>query len=104
MAKDNVPMTQKDAFELAVLKFIDAYLDLNGEINSVVLTTQFPIHRTKASKILGVYLDLDGTPASLRYSHAKRKYEKGYLFKKRYLTGSSLQYLDAIELVFPKDA
>lgn len=101
MVSEKVKVTQKNAFELMVLKFIDAYLDLYGVINSSAITRTFPIHRTKASNILSKYIDLDGDPASVRYSFRDRHYKKGIYFKKRYLgDDSSLLFINAVDIVF----
>lgn len=92
-------MNQKRAFELMIMRFIDAYVDLHGEINSTTIINQFPIHRTKASKIIQLYLK--DKPSNLRYVLSKTRYLKGFSFEKLYLKDeSSLTYLNAMELAF----
>lgn len=92
-------MNQKRAFELMIMRFIDAYVDLHGEINTTTIINQFPIHRTKASRIVQLYLK--PKPSNLRYVPSKSCYLKGFSFEKLHLKDeSSLTYLNAMELAF----
>ena len=74
-------MNQKRAFELMIMRFIDAYVDLHGEINTTTIINQFPIHRTKASRIVQLYLK--PKPSNLRYVPSKSCHLKGFSFEVR---------------------
>lgn len=97
-------MSQKQVIDLAIYKFIDAYVDLNGSINIHVLTEHFHVHRSRASELIKGYLEVK--PSNLRYSLSERTYLKGLSFERVYLTDlSSFEYWTAILTVFgdPKD-
>ena len=81
-----------------MLKFIDAYVDLNGEINLSVLTSLFSVHRTKASKVISLYKQQ--APSNLRYDLSAKSYLKTLLFNKEFLSEDSFRYITAIELIF----
>lgn len=83
------------------LKFIDAHVDLHSEINSVTITNQLPMHRTKASRLISIYKEKN--PGNIKYDLKSRMYKKGFLFKMNELKDiSSFSYLNAIEIVFNK--
>lgn len=93
-------MTQKEAFDLVLYKFIDAYVDLYGEINTVILTNQFHMHRTKASKIFTQYKKHELNGNNLRFDEGKAKYVRTATFKKNFLLDdSSLFFLNSVEVV-----
>lgn len=90
---------RKDTFEMIVLCYIDAYVDLYGEINSTVITSKLPIHRTKVSGLFTRYLKLK--PSNLRNVGGQRGYIKGYSFERLYLKDeSSLSFINAIDIAF----
>ena len=92
-------MNQRERTEILILKFIDAYVDLNQHINSTVLINQFSINRTKASEMMTKYLD--EKPSNLRYVHNAKCYNRTYTFKLHFLTEcSSLTFLNAVEVAF----
>lgn len=81
-----------------VLKFIDAYLDLHGEINAKIITDQFGLHRSTASALMTKYRDI--RPGNTRFKVGKNVHERTYIFEKTILKTSSFEYLNAIELAF----
>ncbi|MGF1903538.1 hypothetical protein [Aliivibrio salmonicida] len=92
-------LSKKEHQSLIVCRFIDAYVELHGEINTNVITTQFQLHRATASRILAQYQKKK--PSNLHYNLSKKRYVKGYTFEKVFLINeSSFLYLNAIELVY----
>lgn len=92
-------MTQKEAFEMAVLRFIDAYVSLNKTIGAKELTQQFHMHRTGASAIIRRYKD--AAPRNLRLNLATKKYEISDTFSNAFLNNVGAEaYLKAVGLVF----
>ena len=97
----NKIVTQKEQLELIVYRFIDAYVDLHGELNVPVIANTFHIHRATASAILTKYKKKK--PSNLIYDLSKKKYVKGYTFKKVCLGAeSSFLYLNAIEMIYSR--
>ncbi|EGR4214305.1 hypothetical protein DDN60_17425 [Vibrio cholerae] len=93
-------MTQKDSFDLVLMKFIDAHLDLYGFIQAKTICEQFYMHRTRASSAMTMHLDKK--PSNSRYNLRLKRHEKTYTFKKHFLKSSSLLFLNSIEEVFGK--
>ena len=97
----NKIVTQKEQLELIAHRFIDAYVDLHGELNVPVIANTFHIHRATASAILTKYKKKK--PSNLIYDLSKKKYVKGYTFKKICLVkDSSFLYLNAIEMIYSR--
>lgn len=92
-------MNKKQKDDQAIARYIDAYIDLYGYISSKVLVDTFGIHRVTASKQISAYRDAN--PGNLRFKTEEQRHEKTFTFKKRALLSSSLDYLNAIDLVFP---
>ena len=91
--------SQKERLELIVYRFIDAYVDLHGELNVPVIANTFHIHRATASAILTKYKKKK--PSNLIYDLSKKKYVKGYTFEKVFLMNErSLSYLNAIDVIY----
>lgn len=92
-------LSQKEQLELIILRFIDAYVDLNGELNVSIIADTFHMHRSTASAILTKYQKKK--PSNLKYDLSKKKYVKGYTFEKVFLIKeSAFLYLNAIELIY----
>ncbi len=91
-------MTQKERFDLVVFKFIDAHLDQHGYINAKIICAQFNMHRTGASKFLTAYRNKK--PSNTRYDVTLKQHNASYTFQKVFLSGSSFEYLNAVENVF----
>lgn len=92
-------LSKKEHQNLIICRFIDAYVELHGEINTNVITKQFRLHRVTASGILTQYQKKK--PSNLHYDFTQKKYLKGYTFEKVFLINeSSFLYLNAIELVY----
>lgn len=92
-------MTQKELIDSIILRFIDAYLDLNNEIGTPEICKVFSVHRTRASRMIAEYLEL--YPQNMHYSVKQRKYLKGYLFEKGILVRTgSLTFLNSIEVIY----
>jgi hypothetical protein len=87
--------------ELTVYRFIDAYIDLYGELKIPIIAKQFQIHRSKACVIMMKYKQKK--PSNLDYDVKKQKYFKKDGFKKIFLANeSSFLYLYAIDLIFSR--
>jgi hypothetical protein len=93
-------MNQKAAIERAILRFIDAHLDLYAEIRVTTITHQFHINRSKASAVLAVYRTHEKSRKNLRYDVSKKVYIRSMLFEAAFLEGSSLSYLNACDQLF----
>lgn len=93
-------MNQKSAIERAILRFVDAQLDLYGEIRVTTISNQFHINRSKASAVLAVYRNNEKSRKNLKYDVSKKCYVRAMLFEAAYLDGSSLSYLNACDQLF----
>lgn len=92
-------MNQKQAYDNAILCFIDAVVDLHGNIGATDIVAQFHTHRTRASAALKLYKEQQ--PGNLRFNVSTKRYDKTCTFEKGFLgQRSSLEYLNAIETVF----
>ncbi|RZQ33220.1 hypothetical protein [Vibrio vulnificus] len=93
--------TQKEAFDLVLMKFIDAHLDLYGHIQTKTICDQFYMHRTRASAAMTKYREFK--PSNTRFNVTEKRHDKSYTFEKVFLKTSSLEYLNSVELVFEQD-
>ncbi|WP_104046320.1 hypothetical protein [Vibrio jasicida] len=84
----------------AILRYIDAHLELNGWINSPQIMEVFRIQRQKASQAFGTYKDLQ--PTNMHFDSSKKRYVILTTFKRAVLKkeDSALGYLDSIDMVF----
>jgi hypothetical protein len=82
-----------------LLKYIDAYLLVFGEINTHVIMQRFAICRAKSSRIFTVYRE--GRPTNMHYDSSRKCYIKGFVFEPIYLKDeSATRFLAAIDTVF----
>lgn len=82
-----------------LLKYIDAYLLVFGEINTHVIMRKFSIGRIKSSRIFTVYRE--GRPTNMRYDSSRKCYVKGVVFESIHLKDeSATRFLAAIDTVF----
>lgn len=91
-------ITQKEAFDLVLMKFIDAHLDLYGYIQTKIICEQFHMHRTRASRAMTEYRN--AKPSNTRYNVNDKRHEKSYTFEKEFLKTSSFEFLNSVEVVF----
>ncbi len=91
--------SQKERLELIIFKFIDAYVDLHGELNVSIIAKTFHIHRATASAIVTKYKQKK--PSNLTYDMSKKKYVKGFTFERIFLVNERpFLYLNAIDMVY----
>ncbi|KAE8175720.1 MULTISPECIES: hypothetical protein [Photobacterium] len=82
-----------------LLKYIDAYLLIFGEINTHVMMQKFDICRAKASRVFTIYRE--GRPTNMRYDSSRKCYVKGFVFEPIHLKDeSATRFLAAIDTVF----
>ncbi|MEC6816974.1 hypothetical protein VXS05_18315 [Photobacterium toruni] len=82
-----------------LLKYIDAYLLVFGEINTRVMMQKFDICRAKSSRLFTIYRE--GRPTNMRYDSSRKCYVKGVVFEPTHLKDeSATQFLAAIDIVF----
>ncbi|MCD9492599.1 hypothetical protein GLP30_17250 [Photobacterium phosphoreum] len=82
-----------------LLKYIDAYLLIFGEINTHVMMQKFDICRAKASRVFTIYRK--GRPTNMRYDSSRKCYVKGFVFEPIHLKDeSATRFLAAIDTVF----
>lgn len=82
-----------------LLKYIDAYLLVFGEINTCVIMRKFSIGRIKSSRIFTVYRG--GRPTNMRYDSSRKCYVKGFVFEPIHLKDeSATRFLATIDTVF----
>ena len=86
-------------FDKVLLKYIDAYLLVFGEINTHVIMRKFSIGRIKSSRIFTVYRE--GRPTNMHYDSSRKCYVKGVVFEPIHLKDeSATRFLAAIDTVF----
>lgn len=93
--------TQKGAFDLVLMKFIDAHLDLYGHIQTKTICEQFYMHRTRASAAITKYRDFK--PSNTCFNVTDKCHEKSDTFEKVFLKTSSPEFLNSVELVYQQD-
>lgn len=77
-------------------KFIEAMLDVHGQVKRENLTRRFGISYSQASRVFSQYSQLAPQNLSLN----GKAYVKTQSYTARFLTTNAQTFLDALELVF----